>query len=77
MASATVVPGSTVWGTGDTLDVPIDILVKCQSGRLWFHTFRIKHIRLFPVIPTGQYDSSFPFLLSRRLVSRILAQEAW
>ena len=30
MASAAVVPESTVWGTGDALDVPINTLVKCQ-----------------------------------------------
>ncbi len=33
MASATVVPESTVWGTGDTLDVPINISAKCQRRR--------------------------------------------
>lgn len=32
MASATVVPESTVWGKGGTLDVPIDVLVKCLRG---------------------------------------------
>ena len=48
---------------------------KLQTKVICF-TFKMRHMKLLPVIPIGQYDSSFPCRRSRRLVSMIRAQDA-